>query len=331
MNSLNRLLNLLYEGFWSHTGCADGGGDHPLYSEWDPDPLPAAGAVSGSFNASASGNGVEVVQNLTSTFSPGRVTVDGFASASAEWYYQPPGAWGVYGGGGFSFNADFSSGTIGTVPKALVVTGQIDIVIDGDPDLYPDETFVDVTLSSVVGSVETLIWQERVDGTSGNISMPFSRVEWVEEATDFVLKVDGETGTMADQTHDGLQFRSAAFSLDARGTEAEPMDVWPARDPVSPNTKSLSVEVLPPPGVTGFELESLTLDGGILAVSARKRNKQGDFIVKFPAEELALPSHLELYELRITGIGMGDDPQDLFPCFGDFSIWVEKKGGKPSY
>jgi hypothetical protein len=295
-------------------GFAVGTTDTPLQSQFDPtNPL---GLENADLSVSFSNSGVSLSGSLISVFLGDQVTANGSAFASGVWGSQPGGADDVHGGGASIFSLSF---TRESSPAYFYVNGQIDIDVEGYPDLHPEEVFVYVKLSSDDGGATT-IWEETVDGGNGDISIPVAHGLWLDSGKTYLLEAYAESGTMADLIYPGLKSRTASFSFTAT---ASAVTIGIVQDTISSKTKTITCNIWPPSGydVTQIDTSSILLNATIQPVQISVRRKQQMLVVKFPTSELSLvPGQLEL---SISG-----ELIDGTPFEDSDTVTVVQKGGK---
>ena len=199
--------------------------DHRFIDELIPDP--PQGLTDADLNISLAQYGVSVSGSLASVFEDGRFTANGSSTASSEWGNNPSGADDVHGGSGASFTLRF---TKGSTPAHLHIIGQTSVSMDRFPNIYPEETFAYVRLSTDDGGTLTRLWQVALDGRDDETSLAFDHGLWLEDDTQYVFEAYSQSGTRTNSEHSELNSRTAGFSLTATVDESDSSDRYFLKD-----------------------------------------------------------------------------------------------------
>ncbi len=102
--------------------------------------------------------------------------------------------------------------------------------MDGFPNIYPEETFAYVRVSTDDGGTLTRLWQVALDGRDDETSLDVDHGLWLEDGKKYVLEAYSESGTTADPEHSALNSRTAGFSLTAIVDESDSSDRFFLKD-----------------------------------------------------------------------------------------------------
>jgi len=171
------------------------------------DPATPKGLGNADLDASVSGCGASGDADLVSAFGAGEVAVKGSTAARAEWIGQPAGAMDVHVGGGSTFVLVFTTGDSAT---PFHIDGSINIGVIGEPDLHPEETFVEVKLSP---EGDAVLWSTRLDGNAGTHQHEVSYERALEPFTSYRLEIHAEAGAVTWLNHPGPLSRRTHFDL----------------------------------------------------------------------------------------------------------------------
>lgn len=200
-------------------GYLSDGTDYRVIDELVPDPPQGPGDA--DLNISLAQYGVSVSGSLTSVFEEDHFTANGSCTASSEWGDNPSEAKDVHGGSGSRFVLHF---TRGSSPAYFSITGQINVDINGHPDIYPDETSAYVKLSSDDGGSKTTAWEVALNGQDDETSLPVDHGLWLEAGQSYILEAYTKSGTTTASEYSTLNSRSAGFSLTATIDENDSSD-----------------------------------------------------------------------------------------------------------
>jgi len=190
-----------------------------IEEHYDPiDHLAPLGLEDADLGVSFANSGYSVSTSLISdlTSVEDQITANASAFASAEWYSGNPAEWlDVHGGAGSTFTLYF---TRNSAPAYFYVSGQLDMTIENEPTLNPEESFAYVKLLSDDGTVITEEWSIQEDCSSGDISVPFAQGLWLEDDKTYILEAHTRAGTVAMLSNPDFKSRTTSFSFTATAT-----------------------------------------------------------------------------------------------------------------
>jgi len=178
-------------------------------------PETALGLENATLSGSFSNSGYSVSGSLTSdlTSVEDQITANGSAFASAVWGPPTEADWlDVHGGAGSTFTLYFNSGL---APVYFNVSGQLNMTIENESTLHPDESFAYVKLSSDDGNVITEEWSVQRDCSNGNISVPFAQGLLLDYNKNYILEAHTRAGTVAMLGSPSFKSRTTSFSFTA--------------------------------------------------------------------------------------------------------------------
>ena len=213
------LINIT--GAQQQVGGGVGYNDSDNVSHDDPDqfvPLVPQGPTDADLDISFSKYGISVLASLNSQFFEDQIIADGSGFGTAVWGSEPTDACDVHGGAASTLGVDFSTGLS---PAYFYFNGQLNIDMEGDETMHPDEVYAFIRLSSNDG---TQIWevQEVGSGMSGNISVPVAHGVCLDPDQTYHLEAWAEAGTGAALDSPLFKTRTASFSFTATASPVVP-------------------------------------------------------------------------------------------------------------
>lgn len=178
--------------------------------EYDPE-LPQ-GLGDADLSVSVSKNGADGSASLTSRFEENQVTVSCSTEAVAQWGEHPEGAYDVHGSGHGEFHLRF---TTGPSPTYIQIDGLLNVSVNGDPGVYPEDTRAWVRVERIDEGELTRIWTAELDGADPQTSVEMDDVILLEAGQEYFLIAYATSCAPAWWEYPLLKLRKASFSLTA--------------------------------------------------------------------------------------------------------------------